>query len=146
MKMPDYDHYIGVLLYTISKTQRNLAGAELNKLGLHARQERVLLCLGDHEGIGQSDLVTHLSVEPPTVTKMLQRMEQSGLIERSQDSEDGRAFFVHATEQGRALQEPILRVWDTLEEQMLANLSLTEQALLRRLLMQVLANLRGTGD
>ena len=146
MKMPDYDHYIGVLLYTISKTQRNLAGAEFNKLGLHAGQERVLLCLGDHEGIGQSDLVTHLCVEPPTVTKMLQRMEKSGLIERSQDSEDGRAFFVHATEQGRALQEPILRVWDTLEEQMLANLSLTEQALLRRLLMQVLANLRGTGD
>lgn len=146
IKMPDYDHYIGVLLYTISKTQRNLAEAEFNKLGLHAGQERVLLCLHDHEKIGQSDLAAHLCVEPPTVTKMLQRMEKSGLVERRQDSEDGRAFFVDATEQGRALQEPILQVWDTLEEQMLANLTLTEQALLRRLLMQVLANLKDSGD
>jgi DNA-binding MarR family transcriptional regulator len=146
MAMAEYDEYIGVLLYHISKTQRNLAEAEFNKLGLHAGQERVLLCLHNQQSMAQSDLVTHLCVEPPTVTKMLQRMEKAGLIERRQDDEDGRASRVNATEQGRALQQPILQVWDNLEERMLANMTLTEQMLLRRLLMQALANLTDAQD
>ena len=48
---------------------------------------------------------------------------------------------VNVTAQGRALRQPILKVWDNLEERMLANMTKTEQALLRRLLMQALANL-----
>ncbi len=139
--MAEYDENIGVLLAHICKAQRNLAEAEFNKLGLHAGQERVLLNLMDQESVGQSDLVTHLCVEPPTVTKMLQRMEKAGLVERHQDDQDGRASRVNATAQGRALQQPILQAWDNLEERMLANMTMTEQTLLRRLLMQALANL-----
>ena len=144
--MAEYDDYIGVLLYNISKTQRNLAQAEFNKLGLHAGQERVLLCLAQHENVGQSDLVNHLCVEPPTVTKMLQRMEKAGLVERHQDDQDARAALVNATPQGRALQQPIMQVWDDLEKVMLANMTTAEQTLLRRLLMEVLANLAAVRD
>lgn len=144
--MDDYADYIGVLLYNISKTQRNLAQAEFSKLGLHAGQERVLLCLTDQESVGQSDLVNHLCVEPPTVTKMLQRMEKAGLVERYQDDQDGRAARVNATAQGRSLQQPIMEVWDGLEKQMLAHMTESEQMLLRRLLMQVLVNLTTVED
>jgi DNA-binding MarR family transcriptional regulator len=139
--MAEYDENIGVLLAHLCKAQRSLAEAEFNELGLHAGQERVLLCLMHHESVGQSDLVTHLCVEPPTVTKMLQRMEKAGLVERHQDDDDGRASRVNVTAQGRALQQPILQVWDNLEARMLANMTMTEQTLLRRLLMQALANL-----
>ncbi|MCA0456570.1 MAG: MarR family winged helix-turn-helix transcriptional regulator [Chloroflexi bacterium] len=139
--MNKYDDYIGVLLYNISKTQRNMAQAEFNQLGLHAGQERVLLSLTDDASRVQSELVNDLCVEPPTVTKMLQRMEKAGLVERHQDGEDGRATRVSATAQGKALQEPILEIWNDLEKRMVANMSVTEQTLLRRLLMQVLTNL-----
>lgn len=139
--MAKNDENIGVLLAHICRAQRTLAQAEFNKLGLHAGQERVLLCLTQHDSVGQSDLVTHLCVEPPTVTKMLQRMEKAGLIERHQDDEDGRASVVNITATGKALQQPILQVWNNLEAQMLASLTTTEQTLLRRLLMQVLSNL-----
>ncbi len=143
--MAGYDN-IGVLLAHICRAQRNLAEAELNKLGLHVGQERVLLGLMDRESVCQSDLVTHLCVEPPTVTKMLQRMEKAGLVERRQDDQDGRVFRVKATTEGKALQQSILQVWDNLEERMLANLTVTEQTLLRRLLMQALANLTAVQD
>jgi len=139
--MAEYEENIGVLLAHICKAQRSLAEGEFNKLGLHVGQELVLLSLMDQESVGQSDLVTHLCVEPPTVTKMLQRMEKAGLVERRQDDEDGRASRVNVTAQGRALQQPILQVWDNLEARMLANMTMTEQTLLRRLLMQALANL-----
>ena len=139
--MAEYDERIGLLLAHICKAQRNLAEAGLNKLGLHVGQERVLLSLMSEESIGQSDLINHLCVEPPTVTKMLQRMEKAGLVERHPDDEDGRVTRVNATEAGRALTQPILQVWDYLEARMLANMTETEQMLLRRLLMQVLANM-----
>jgi DNA-binding MarR family transcriptional regulator len=45
------------------------------------------------------------------------------------------------TERGRALEQPVLEVWKQLEAQTVAGLSDTEQALLRRLLMQVSTNL-----
>jgi MarR family transcriptional regulator, organic hydroperoxide resistance regulator len=144
--MAEYDDNIGVLVAHICHTQRSLAEAELNKLGLHVGQERVLLCLMDQESIGQSDLVTNLCIEPPTVTKMLQRMEKAGLVERRQDEQDARASRVNATAQGRALQQSILQVWDDLEKRMLASLTVTEQTLLRRLLLQVLANLTAIPD
>lgn len=139
--MADYDDNIGILLAQICKAQRTLAEAEFNKLGLHAGQERVLLCLMSHETVGQSDLVAHLCVEPPTVTKMLQRMEKAGLVERQPDAQDGRAARVRATEQGKSLQQPVLQVWDDMEEQMLRNMTEVEKSLLRRLLLQALTNL-----
>ena len=141
--MADYDDNIGVLLAHICKVQRTLAEAELNKLGLHLGQDRALLCLMDDESVGQSNLATHLCVEPPTVTKMLQRMEKAGLVERRQDDQDGRVSRVTATAQGRALHQSILHVWNDLEQRMLATMTVTEQALLRRLLLQALANLTG---
>ncbi len=144
--MAKYDENIGVLLAHICKAQRNLAETEFNKLGLHAGQERVLLSLMDEESVGQSDLVTHLCVEPPTVTKMLQRMEQAGWVERRQDDQDGRVSRVNVTAQGRALRQPILQVWNDLEKRMLANMTVTEQTLFRRLLIQALANLTAEQD
>lgn len=139
--MAKSDESIVVLLAHICRAQRNLAEAELNRLGLHAGQERVLLMLADQEEVGQSDLVSDLCVEPPTITKMLQRMEKAGLVERRPDDQDARVSRVRVTPQGKALQQPILQLWSDLEAQLLANLTMTEQLLLRRLLMQALANL-----
>jgi DNA-binding MarR family transcriptional regulator len=139
--MAEFNENIGVLFARICRTQRSLAEGEFNKLGLHVGQELVLLSLMDQDSVGQSDLVARLCVEPPTITKMLQRMEKAGLVERRQDEQDGRASLVNVTAQGRALRGPILKVWDDLEKQMLANMTMTEQVLLRRLLLLALTNL-----
>lgn len=139
--MTSYSNNIGVLLAEICRAQRSLAESGLNEFGLHVGQDRLLLGLMHDDSVGQSDLVEHLCVEPATVTKMLQRMERAGFVERRPDELDGRASRVSLTDEGRALQEPILHMWNRLEEQMLANMTDVEQTLLRRLLMHALANL-----
>ena len=101
----------------------------------------LLLRLWSEEGIPQSQLAAAMGVEPPTATKMLQRMERAGLIERRPDPDDARISRVYLTQRGRALEQPVLEVWKQLEAQTVAGLSPTEQALLCRLLMQVAANL-----
>jgi len=133
--------YIGFQVLQVHKAHRQRAEAALNKLGMHTGQEMILLQLWIEEGIPQSQLAASMEVEPPTATKMLQRMERAGLIERRPDPEDARVSRVYLTAHGRALEQPVLNVWKQLEAQMVAGLSLTEQTLLHRLLMQVLTNL-----
>jgi DNA-binding MarR family transcriptional regulator len=133
--------YIGFQMLQVHKEHRQLAEAALNKLGVHTGQEMILLQLWIEEGIPQSQLAASMGVEPPTATKMLQRMERAGLIERKPDPTDARVSRVYLTERGRALEQPVLNVWKQLEAQTVVGLSLTEQALLHRLLMQVLTNL-----
>jgi len=133
--------YLGFQLLQVHKAHRARAEGALNKLGLHTGQEMLLLRLWIEEGVPQSQLAASMGVEPPTATKMLQRMEHAGLIERRPDPEDARISRVYLTERGRALEQPVLEVWKNLEAQTVAGLSAMEQALLRRLLMQVSANL-----
>ncbi len=139
--MRQIQDYIGFQLLQIHKAHRQRAEAGLNKLGVHTGQEMILLQLWIEEGIPQSQLAASMEVEPPTATKMLQRMERAGLIERRPDPEDARVSLVYLTERGRALEQPVLDVWKQLEAQTVSGLSLTEQTLLHRLLLQMLTNL-----
>jgi DNA-binding MarR family transcriptional regulator len=133
--------YIGFQLLQIHKAHRARAEAAFNKLGIHTGQEMLLLQLWIEEGLTQSQLATCMNVEPPTATKMAQRMEQAGLIERRPDPEDARISRVYLTSRGRELEQPVLEVWKQLEMRTVAGLLPTEQVLLRRLLMQVDENL-----
>ena len=139
--MRQIQDYIGFQLLQVHKAHRQRAEAALNKLGIHTGQEMILLQLWIEEGIPQSQLAASMEVEPPTATKMLQRMERARLIERRADPEDARVSLVYLTALGRSLERPVLDVWKQLEAQTVAGLSLTEQTLLHRLLMQVLTNL-----
>ena len=135
------DDYIGYRILQIHRAHRSRAEAALNQLGLHTGQEMLLFHLWNEEGLTQSQLVEQLCVEPPTVTKMLQRLEQAGLVERRQDAEDARVSRVYLTPKGRVLKAQVKAIWDNLESLTVRGLSEVEKALMRRLLDQVNDNL-----
>jgi DNA-binding MarR family transcriptional regulator len=120
---------------------RSRAQARLAEIDLHPGQELLLLRLSATDGVTQSELADELCVQPPTVTKMLDRLEKAGSVVRKPDPEDQRVSRVYLTGAGRALQGPIHDTWRRLEEEGFANLTLDERVLLRRLLMQVYENL-----
>lgn len=62
----------------------------------------VLRMLGNHEGISQRELAEFLHLSAPTVTAMLQKMEQDGLVERWNDQADQRITRIRLAEEGRA--------------------------------------------
>ncbi len=135
------DDALGYLLVQVCKAHRNRVQARLSEIGLYAGQEMILMRLCQEQGVTQSQLVDDLCVEPPTVTKMLQRMESVGLVERRQDSEDARVSRVYLTPHGEAVEVELRSIWQELEMQTTAGLSDMEQALLRRLLVQLYSNL-----
>lgn len=132
---------ISYLLMLTCKAHRGLAEKLWAEIGLHVGQDMILRQLWPAEGCTQSELADRLCVQPATVTKMLQRMEQTNLIERRGDPEDQRISRVYLTDQSRALLHPYEEAWDKLEHLLIEGLNLEERLLLRRLLMQIRDNL-----
>jgi MarR family transcriptional regulator, organic hydroperoxide resistance regulator len=141
MSTKPMEETISYLLAQVCKAHRAAANEVLAEEGLHVGQELVLHRLWHECGMTQSDLAKHLCVEAPTVTRMLQRMERAKLIERCVDTEDGRVSRVHVTEKGRALKGTIEQAWQTLEAKVLADFTVEERLLLRRMLIHVYDNL-----
>ena len=131
----------GFTLMKVCKVHRANIGTLLGEHGLHVGQEMVLAELWQNDGLRGGELAVRLGVEPPTVTKMLRLLEGCGLVERRPDPSDARSFRVHLTDEGRALEEPVLRCWEQVEEMTLAGLNKAERRSFRNLLIRVRSNL-----
>ena len=134
---------IGALLVQICRAHRNKAQELLSQIDLYPGQEFLLTNLSPHDGLTHTEVAENLCVQPATLTKMLDRLVKTGLVQRKMDPDDQRVSRVYLTEKGRQLLKPIEQAWEELEQISFANLTLEERLLLRRLLLQVYANLEG---
>ena len=89
----------------------------------------------------QSEIAQQLSVQGATVTDMLQRMEEAGLVSRRRDLEDNRLVRVYLSEAGREKERFILEQFLKLESAVFAGFDENERALLRKLLNCTLNNM-----
>ena len=131
----------GFTLAKVCKAHRAHIGGLLAEHELHVGQEMVLMELWQDDGLRGGELAVRLGVEPPTVTKMLRRLEACGLLERRPDPTDARSFRVYLSGEGRALEGPVMRCWARAEETALAGMSAGERQVFRRLLIRVRSNL-----
>ncbi|MBB4980233.1 MULTISPECIES: MarR family winged helix-turn-helix transcriptional regulator [Streptomyces] len=130
----------------VARLHRIGMGRRLRDLGLYPGQELMMMRLWDCGAVRQSELIQSLGLDPSTVTKMLQRMEQCGYVRRSPDPADRRAVLVEATERGLALRAGVEGAWADLEESTLAGLAPAERTELARLLGLVGENLKAEAD
>lgn len=137
---PEYES-INFLLSTICRAQRGKMSEALTEIGLYAGQEMFLWHLWRQDGLTQSQLVERMCVQPPTVSKMLDRLERTGLVERRPDSEDSRISRVYLTEQGHRSQRAVRDIWTDLEQRITEGLNVEERIVLRRLLLHIHENL-----
>jgi DNA-binding MarR family transcriptional regulator len=125
---------LNVRLMRVARAHRTLAASLLSQVGLHPGQEALLMELWEEDGRTQANLAEALGVEPPTVTKMLQRMENADLVDRRPDKTDRRAIRVHLTPKGRRLKTKVDKLWTELEARTIEGLSDRQQSSLRSLL------------
>lgn len=138
---PERNGPVSHALFRTFRLHRHNAAGLLRGLGLHPGQELVMIHLGCTGTARQSDLVKLLDLDPSTVTKMLQRLEQAGHVRRLPDPEDRRAVLVEATDTSSHLRNEIERVWRELEETTLAGLTEDERGQFLVLLNRIEANL-----
>ncbi|MEV1021724.1 MarR family transcriptional regulator [Streptomyces sp. NPDC050264] len=132
---------VSLALSRVARLHRTAAGRHLRALGLYPGQEFVMMQLWDKGPVRQSELIKAVELDPSTVTKTLQRLEQAGHVRRSPDPCDRRAVLVEATEESSGLWYDVAGAWGALEEQTLSGLSARDRDEFTRLLALVERNL-----
>jgi DNA-binding MarR family transcriptional regulator len=102
----------------------------------------VLWCLWKEEGLKTIDLGRCAGLEPSTMTGLLDRMERDGFVRRSSDPGDRRVQVIHLTENGRKIQETVVRMVDETLALMFQGISDEDIARTNEVLRKVLANAR----
>jgi DNA-binding MarR family transcriptional regulator len=82
----------------------SLYDAEIHRLSgseLTAPQAKVVFCLGNTEGMTCSEITEKTLITKGTLTGVIDRLEEKGLVQRWGDSEDGRRIIVDLTKEGQ---------------------------------------------
>ncbi|MDD3879227.1 MAG: MarR family transcriptional regulator [Syntrophomonas sp.] len=103
----ELDQCLNFVLTKAQQSVHQLFKAELMPYGVTPGQYSVLKCLWKDNGQTVKQLAEHLYLDSSTVTGILDRMEQKGMIEKKADPKDRRALQVLLTEKGQALEEPL---------------------------------------
>jgi DNA-binding MarR family transcriptional regulator len=132
---------IDFLLAQVSGLHRSRAHTLLEELGLYRGQPKMLFALWEQEGLTHGELAARVHVSPATITKMLQRMEKAGFVERRHDREDQRISRVYLTDAGRSIRSQVEQVWRILEDETFMGFTVEERVLLRRFFLHIRDNL-----
>jgi len=109
----------------------------LDGLGLTYTQYIVLMALWEHKGLTVSQLGTRLYLDSGTLTPLLKRLAEKGLIYRERSTQDERQVLVTLTQAGEALKGKAIDIPRKISRCL--NLDDEEAAALYRLLYKVLA-------
>ena len=97
-------------LYAASKEIINRYKPILEKVGLTYTQYISMLVLWEHKSISVRDMGRILYLDSGTLTPLLKKLEQKGLIERKRDTLDERILNVTLTDDGIALRDKAIDI------------------------------------
>lgn len=118
MEMPFH-----LLVTKVFHAYRSKIRLELPALGLSPGQPKVLRMLMRHGGVLQKELAALCDIEPATVSRLLDNMEQQGLLKRVGVPGDKRAQRIEVTSRGKEVSECIEERFAALEGEVLADFS-----------------------
>ena len=132
---------IGFLLNDTARLFRRSFNARTRDSGITALQWRLITYLKRHEGIRQGPLAELIEVEPITLSRMVDRLVEAGLVERRADPADRRAWQLYLTTRAGDLLGGMREMADALTAEATEGLSDTERDQLVDLVERVRANL-----
>jgi DNA-binding MarR family transcriptional regulator len=104
------DQQLCFALYAASRAMTRAYAPLLEPLGLTYPQYLVLLVLWEADGVPVKHLAEQLMLDSATLTPLLKRLEQHGVVTRQRDADDERVVRIHLTDAGRALRTKARRI------------------------------------
>lgn len=141
------DENLFSLVGDVSRMARRAFDAKAREIGVTRPQWQVLVMLRRHEGVNQGGLAELLDVEPITVCRMVDRLQEADLVERRPDPADRRSWRLFLTGKAEELLAQLRPLGEAMEAQALGGISQQERAALAAALNRIRANLtpRPTG-
>lgn len=94
----------------------------LSRVGLYPGQDALLKLLDSRNHMTMGEAAAALSIQPPTVTKMVNRLAAAGLVQTEVVDRDRRKIAVSLTDAARGKIEEIDTIWRELEVEALDHL------------------------
>ena len=139
--MKDSFHYLSMANHTM--IQKHLM-EQLKDTGLTLGQPKVLDYLKDHDGASQKEIAAGCLIEAGSLTSILNRMEEKGLIERKMLNGNRRTFHIFMTESGKKNQKLVEKNFEKIEEKALSSITESEQKIFMETLRKIYENLGGS--
>jgi MarR family transcriptional regulator, transcriptional regulator for hemolysin len=141
MNDPAFDRSFGFLLHDIAQLMGKRFEQRARSLGLSRAQWRTLAHLQRCEGTNQSRLAELMEIEPISLARLVDRMEEAGLVERRSDPADRRAHRLYLTARARPKLEQCRVLGDAVRSEAFTGLTDVEREGLIDLLVRVRGNL-----
>lgn len=135
------------LIHACYQQLRSVTYKEFLRHGLELTPEQwiVLVQLWEKDGQSQSALSELTMRDRPTMSRILDTMEKSGLVKREVDAQDARTRLVKLTRHGRARQEKLVPVARQLVARLEHGAAEADLETTHRTLSRMLENLRAHG-
>lgn len=118
---------------------------KVKESGLTLGQPKVLDYLKNHDGASQKEIAAGCFIEAGSLTSILNRMEEKGLIERRMLNGNRRTFHIFMTESGRKSQMLVEAAFVEIEENAWKDISSEEAETFMKIYHKIYYNLSETG-
>ena len=137
---PEREDYSPVTyeLSAAARMMRTRAASLLAAEGLFAGQDVLLLTLGGEKSLEVGEMADRLGVRPPTVSKTLTRLTETGLVSRLPVSGDKRRVAARITAKGRAKLDRIAGIRSRVERELLSGFDPKDERRLGNLLRKAI--------
>ena len=115
------------LIGDISRLARRAFDARAREIGVTRPQWQVLVMLTRHQGVNQGGLAELLDVEPITVCRMVDRLQEADLVERRPDPADRRSWRLFLTGKAGELLAQLQPLGEQLEAEAFEGISSEER-------------------
>ena len=134
---------IGALLFEVARLIRRRFDRRARQSGLPLtrHQARALMSIARQEGLSQAAIATLLDIEPIALVRMLDRLNEEGLVERRLHPTDRRIRTLWLTPAGWAVVERVLALNAAVREEACAGISPAARETLMRALDRMRGNL-----
>lgn len=137
---------IGPILADVSRLIRRRFDQRARNIGVTRPQWLVLTMLRRHEGSNQGRLAELMDVEPITLCRMVDRLQEADLVERRRDPADRRAWLLFLTPKARNLLETLRPLGKAVMDSALEGITQAEQDALRHTLKRIRQNVSRSAD
>lgn len=138
---PPMTDSLGFLISDVSRLMRKRFDERARLIGATRPQWRTLTVLSRNEGINQGGLADLLEVEPITLCRMIDRLEEAGLVERRRDPGDRRAWLIFLTPKSRPVLDQLRAIADDMFTSALDGIAPADREQLNGLLAIIRTNL-----
>jgi DNA-binding MarR family transcriptional regulator len=127
MRFPEYsDLPIGTTAVIMSKYYYGVVSKRLEGLEID-RYYSVLYFLSLHDGCSQQQICNSLATDKTAMVKIMNYLLDVGYIQRKTNPDDRREQFVSLTRKGKERAKKVVKVFEDLDKQMLADISKREK-------------------